>query len=98
MFNSGDGADLITTTTDETGRFKLHGFKAGSVYVFAEKPDYRFTGMQTSSGATGVVVKLLSKDESPPPWHPQQEPMPLDQQRQIAPQNLGANLDGKQFR
>jgi hypothetical protein len=56
--------------TDVSGHFCLEGFLPGAARVFAVKDGYRFTGIQTESGACNVVVKLLRKDE-PTPARPQ---------------------------
>ncbi|MGA2060894.1 MAG: hypothetical protein ABSG67_10465 [Thermoguttaceae bacterium] len=84
VFNSGDAADLVSTVTDESGRFRLQGFKTGPVYVFAEKPGYRFTGVLATSGASDVALKILRKDEPAPPWRLSVKPISADEQREIA--------------
>ncbi len=68
VFNTGDAPKAIPTRTDAAGRFRLDGLRSGPVYVFAAKPDYRFTALRTASGASGVVLKLLRRDEPVPPW------------------------------
>ncbi len=82
VFNSGDGIALIETTSDSLGHFHLQGFRTGPVYVFAEKVGCRFTGARTTSGATGVRLKLLRSDEPAPKWSAQ--PLSEDVQREAA--------------
>jgi hypothetical protein len=67
VFNSGDGARLLETLSDEAGKFRLQGFHRGPVYVFAEKDGYRFTGLTTAADTTGVVMTIPRNDEPPPP-------------------------------
>ena len=84
VFNSGDGPKPIETRTDASGRFRLEGLNSGPVYVFAEKADYRFAGLRTTAGATGVVVKLLRQTEPMPSRAVAAKSMPLDQQQKLA--------------
>jgi protocatechuate 3,4-dioxygenase beta subunit len=68
VFNNGDAREMILVRTDAAGHFRLQGLEPGPVYVFATQPEYRFTGLRTTSGATGLVVKLLCRDELVPAW------------------------------
>jgi hypothetical protein len=58
IFNEGDGPMPLTTSTGADGRFRLEGFFAGPVYVFARKQGYRFTGVRTRSDETNLRVTL----------------------------------------
>ena len=84
VFNSGDGPKPIETHTDASGRFRLEGLNPGPVYVFAEKAGYRFAGLRTTAGATGVVIKLLQQTEPMPSRAVVSESMPLDRQQKLA--------------
>lgn len=83
VFNSGDGPEPISAKTDNTGRFRLSGFRSGPVFVFAEKEGYRFTGLRTPSGAAGVSLKMLRKDELVPQTA-RAAGMPEQERRQLA--------------
>ena len=77
VFNSGDGAERLETRTDAAGKFRLQGFRRGSVWVFAEKDGYRFTGLQSMAGASNAVLKMLRSNEPPRP-----RPAPVAANRQ----------------
>ncbi|MBN2024255.1 MAG: carboxypeptidase regulatory-like domain-containing protein [Pirellulales bacterium] len=63
VFNGGDAAEPIETTSDASGRFVLKGLFAGPVFVFADKPGYRFTRLRTPSGTTDAVLAMRGRDE-----------------------------------
>ena len=84
VFNRGDGPKPVETHTDASGCFRLVGLNAGTVYVFADKADYRFAGVRTTAGATGLVVRLLRQAEPAPTRPVASPPMPLDEQRGLA--------------
>jgi hypothetical protein len=84
VFNTGDAPQTVSTKSDSAGRFRLEGLRPGVVYVFAEKPEHRFTGVRTTSGATGVVVRLLRQDEQIPQPAARPEPSSLEEQRKLA--------------
>jgi hypothetical protein len=67
VFNSGDGPKLIDTVTDDAGKFRLQGLRNGPVFVFAEKPGFRFAGVRTNCGATNAVLKMRRAEEPVPP-------------------------------
>jgi RNA polymerase sigma factor (sigma-70 family) len=67
VFNSGDGPEPVSTSSDADGRFRLGGLHDGLVYVFAEKAGCRFTGMPVQAGAQ-VTLRLLTSSEPVPPW------------------------------
>ena len=75
VFNSGDAPKVLSTQTDAAGRFGLEGFRMGPVFVFAEKPGYRFTGVRTAAQRAGVKIELLRSDEPVPTWKPQRLPL-----------------------
>ncbi len=59
VFNSGDAPKPLATLSDQAGRFRLEGFRVGTVHVFAEKEGYRLSGIATETGRTGVRIELL---------------------------------------
>jgi protocatechuate 3,4-dioxygenase beta subunit len=94
VFNKGDARETVATRTDPAGRFRLEGLKSGPVYVFAEKADCRFTGVRAASGASGVQLTLLRKDEPVPPRPAPPPLMPPEEQRKLA-RNLYEKLWAK---
>ena len=60
VFNSGDGNQRVETMSDAAGRFVLKGVPDGRIFLFAEKPGYRFTGMLWGE-ADGVPRFALSR-------------------------------------
>ncbi len=83
VFNVGGASEPIATRTDAAGRFRFEGLLSGPAYVFASKPDYRFTGLIAASGASGVVVKLLRRGEPVPPW-PRPAPRTFREEQEVA--------------
>jgi len=53
--------------TDEAGKFRLQGLRNGPVFVFAEKPGFRFVGVRTNCGAANAVLKMRRAEEPVPP-------------------------------
>ena len=47
---------------DAAGKFRLKGFRKGTVYVVAERDGYRFAGLKTTSGAADAVVKIVRQE------------------------------------
>lgn len=43
VFNSGDGHERVEAMTGPGGKFLLNSVPEGAVFLFAEKPGYRFT-------------------------------------------------------
>ncbi len=84
VFNTGDGPKPVEAYTDASGRFCLQALTSGPVYVFADKTGYRFAGVRTTAGATGVVIKLLRQAEPAPQRAVASESMPLDQRQKHA--------------
>ncbi|MDB5337844.1 MAG: blaR1 6, partial [Planctomycetaceae bacterium] len=67
VFNSGDAADVVTTMTDDKGRFQLSGLLDGPVYIFAEHAKYRMAGTYTSDPSKEVVLTLIPSSDPPAP-------------------------------
>jgi uncharacterized GH25 family protein len=88
VFNSGDAPEPLQTQTDDAGKFRLKGFRKGTVYVIAEKQGYRLTGLKTTCGATDAVLKMLRTDEPPPKWSAPAPPADDVQQRQKATRKM----------
>jgi hypothetical protein len=84
VFNTGDAPETVSARTDASGRFRLEGLRSGPAYVFAEKPECRFTGLRTAAGATGVVVKLLRSDEPLPPSARRPQQPSYEEQQKVA--------------
>lgn len=82
VFNSGDGLKRIDTITDEAGKFRIQGLRNGPVFVFAEKPGFRFAGARTKCGAAGVVLKMFRVEE-PVPQRSTPKPR-VDEERKMA--------------
>ena len=68
VFNVGDGLVAMETKTNATGNFILKGFRKGTVFVFAEKEGYWFTGIPIESDASDNVIKMYRKKELPPQY------------------------------
>jgi hypothetical protein len=101
VFNTGDGPEAVETRTDGSGRFCLEGLSSGQIHVFAEKAEYRFSGIRATTGATDVVIRLAHQSE-PAPLRPiATKCMPLDRQQEIARKMLeklwAEDLRGKQY-
>lgn len=67
VFNSGDGPQPAGAQTDASGRFRLQGLFRGPAWVFAEKPEYRFTAIRTKTGARDATLRMLRAAEPVPP-------------------------------
>ena len=87
VFNRGDGPEMVATSTDAEGRFRLDGLFPGTKYAFVRKPGYRFTGLKADGDADGLTITLLRSDEPPPAWKPGRAAS-LDEQRAFARQVL----------
>lgn len=83
VFNAGDAPKTVVASSDAQGKFRLEGLRAGSVWVFARQPGYRFTGIRTESGKSDVQLKLLRTDE-PVPARPKSDYPSPEEQKQIA--------------
>lgn len=67
VFNSGDGDQRVETKTGRNGKFFLDGVPEGQVFLFAEKPGYRFTGINLPAGESVAAFTLASLDETAEP-------------------------------
>lgn len=67
-----DGHERVETKTDAAGEFRLPGVPEGGVFLFAEKPGYRFTGIHVPAEQTDATLTLIATDEaiSPVPTLP----------------------------
>jgi hypothetical protein len=67
VFDPSDGHKLVETKTDATGKFRLVGVPEGDVFLFAEKPGYRFTGIHLHAEQSAAAVVLATREESVEP-------------------------------
>ncbi|MGH7138269.1 MAG: carboxypeptidase regulatory-like domain-containing protein, partial [Pirellulales bacterium] len=67
VFNSGDAHERVETKTGRNGKFFLDGVPAGTVFLFAEKAGYRFTGMHLPAGKSEAAFTLVTFDETVEP-------------------------------
>lgn len=67
VFNSGDGHERIEATSKGGGKFLLTDVPKGGVFLFAEKPGYRFTGMRLPADQAEATLVLTSLDEPAEP-------------------------------
>lgn len=63
VFNSGDGNQRVEAITGQSGGFILKGVPEGPVFLFAEKPGYRFTGRHLSADEREAAFTLAAVDE-----------------------------------
>ena len=66
VFNRGDGPEMIATSTDTEGRFRLEGMYSGTKYAFVRKPGYRFTGLKADGDADGLTIRAAQDGRAPP--------------------------------
>jgi hypothetical protein len=67
VFNSGDGHERIETRSKGGGRFLLTDIPRGGVFLFAEKPCYRFAGVRLPADQAEATLVLTSLDEPAEP-------------------------------
>ncbi|HVC93805.1 MAG TPA: carboxypeptidase-like regulatory domain-containing protein [Pirellulales bacterium] len=67
VFNSGDGHERVEATSKGGGKFLLSHVPEGGVFLFAEKPGYRFTGVRLPADQAKATLLLTSLDESAEP-------------------------------
>src|SRR5215469_8779703 len=67
VFNSGDGHERVEATTGANGKFFLNGVPEGALFLFAEKPAYRFTGMCLPADKRDAAFTLATVDEPAEP-------------------------------
>ncbi|HEX7446364.1 MAG TPA: carboxypeptidase-like regulatory domain-containing protein [Pirellulales bacterium] len=66
VFHVGDAPEKIITQTDREGKFHLPLVPEGRVFLFAEKPGYRFTGMLlTDGGDTAITLARVDEPIEP---------------------------------
>lgn len=63
VFHLGDAPEKIVTQTDREGKFRLPLVPEGRVFLFAEKPSYRFMGMLLEDDRDALIT-LARIDES----------------------------------
>lgn len=84
VFNAGDGPARTTAQTDASGRFRLEGLFHGPAWVFADKPEYRFTAVRTQTGVTDATLRMLRVSD-PVPARPASRIEALrEEQRKVA--------------
>ena len=67
VFNSGDGHERVETTSKGGGKFRLADVPDGGVFLFAEKPGYRLTGVRMPADQAEATLTLTSVDEPAEP-------------------------------
>ncbi|HEX7447156.1 MAG TPA: carboxypeptidase-like regulatory domain-containing protein [Pirellulales bacterium] len=67
VFNSGDGHERVEATSKGGGRFFLRGVPKGAVFLFAEKPGFRFAGVRLPADRAEATLVLISLDEPAEP-------------------------------
>lgn len=67
VFNSGDGHERAEARSKGGGKFVLSDVPEGGVFLFAEKPGYRFTGVRLPAGRAEATLVLTSLDEPAEP-------------------------------
>jgi hypothetical protein len=85
VFNHGDAAEPLETTTGVDGRFRLEGLFPGRAYAFAEATGYRLTGIRAETGAEDLRLVLRKAEEPLPAVEP--PPLPsadFERDRQLA--------------
>jgi thiol-disulfide isomerase/thioredoxin len=81
VFNC-DGHQRVETKTDAAGEFRLPGVPEGGVFVFAEKPGYRFSGVHLSAEQAEGTLTLTSVDEAVKPL-PTLPPLLSDEEEDV---------------
>lgn len=64
IFNAGDGHHRVEIKTGRGGKFFLAGVPEGAIFLFAEKPGDRFSGMRLPPDQSSVTFTLVSTDEA----------------------------------
>ena len=91
VFNTGDGPQTVSVTSGADGRFRLAGLHSGPVYVFVDRPGYRFTA------ARGCRRNRVGGDDSPqgaaaPRFSGPPLKALLENRRKLGPRASGKNL------
>jgi protocatechuate 3,4-dioxygenase beta subunit len=63
VFQSGDAAKRLLTTTDAEGRFRLAGAAADPTFVFVSKPGFRFFGQMVGGDDDALELAVTRSDE-----------------------------------
>jgi hypothetical protein len=63
VFNSGEGHERVEARSKGGGKFLLPNVPKGGVFLFAEKPGYRFTGVRLPADQAKATLLLTSFDE-----------------------------------
>lgn len=84
VFNSGDVHQRVEAKTDSRGRFHLPGLPEGQLCLFAEHPEYRFTGLIVEPNDAPVEVHLARHDEHIEPIVTLPPPLPPSEMRDLA--------------
>lgn len=92
VFHVGDSPGKIETKTDPDGRFRLPGVPEGRVFVFAEKPGYRFTGKLLTDDRDAAIV-LSRIDEAIEPLKSLPPLLPHDEELALARRVIERALD-----
>ncbi len=95
VYNRGDGAEEVSTTTDDQGQFRLEGLFEGPVWVFAEADGYQFGGAATEASSDDVLITLSPPDATPELGPPIPMPRQVDVQKdhEIAMQLISEALE-----
>lgn len=83
VFNAGDGHERVETTSKGGGKFRLAGVPEGGVFLFAEKPGYRFTGVSLPADQAQATLTLTSVDEAAEPFATLPPPLTPDEQHAL---------------
>ncbi|HEX5442573.1 MAG TPA: carboxypeptidase-like regulatory domain-containing protein, partial [Pirellulales bacterium] len=67
VFNSGDGRERVEASSKGGGRFILRDVPKGGVFLFAEKPGYRFTGVRLPADRAEATFVLTPLDAAVEP-------------------------------
>ncbi|HVA46877.1 MAG TPA: carboxypeptidase-like regulatory domain-containing protein [Pirellulales bacterium] len=67
VFNSGDGHERVEGRSKGGGKFLLTEVPKGGVFLFAEKPGHRFTGVRLPADQAEATLVLTSLDEPAEP-------------------------------
>jgi hypothetical protein len=85
VFHTGNASPRVEVKTDTDGRFKLDGLPEGKAPIFVAHPEYHFHG-QLIDTAAAQELKLLGKDQSPPPRETLPPLLSHEEELQIAKQ------------
>lgn len=69
VFQAGDLAQRVQTTTDADGRFRLERVLADPTFAFVTMPGFRFYGRQLAGDEDAATFMLTRTDEPAEAWH-----------------------------